>query len=275
MDAPLKHIFSNVMPLAMRTMPAELRINPAFMPSPVVWTMAIKAALNCGCRPLAEFWLKEYRMSAMSIFREDASAFSRFAYREQPYYTRLFALACPYYLIFSSKQKWDESDGVSKFVYDLREVEQQLELDRLRALDKLPIGFMESATMLTIYTLVEEHRDMESAETLAEEILALYTDKRLPKRSRPRGYGDLTFCWRMMVIGYISKLRKIESWPSLDDNETFVVKKSEARLKHWFEQWKNAFKLSEIDAKRRKSSELVLSDEELRVAEHISRRVGK
>ncbi|KAJ1768528.1 hypothetical protein EV179_004607 [Coemansia sp. RSA 487] len=275
MDATLKHIFSNVMPLAMRTMPAELRINPAFMPSPVVWTMAIKAAMNCGCRSLAEFWFREYRMSAMPIFRDDASAFSRFAYRGQRHYTRLFVLSCPYYLIFSRKRQWHESNGISKFVYDLEEVEGQLELDRLRALDKLPIGFMESTTMLTIYTLVEEHRNMESAEILAEEILALHMDKCLPKRSRPRGNGDLAFCWRMMVVGYTSELRQLEARRSLDDNEAHIIKKSEARLSFWFGQWRNAFKKSKVDSNGYKSSELVLNDEELRMAEHISRRVGK
>ncbi|KAJ2554301.1 hypothetical protein EV175_002635, partial [Coemansia sp. RSA 1933] len=272
MDAPLKHIFSYVMPSAMRAMPAKLRINPAFMPSPVVWTMAIKAAIGCGCRPLAEFWIKEYRMSAMPIFRDDASAYSRFAHPGQPYYARLFVLASPYYLIFSSKQQWHESDSVSRFVYDLREVEEQLELDRLRALDKLPIGFMESATMLTIYALVDEHRNMASAEILAEEIFALYKDTNLPKRSRPRGYDDLTFCWRMMVIGYINELRKLEARLLVDDTEPYAIKMSETRLHHWFEQWKYAFKKSKMDTNRRKNSELVLSDEEFRMAECISRR---
>ncbi|KAJ2610275.1 hypothetical protein EV177_004056 [Coemansia sp. RSA 1804] len=271
MDSELKHIFSRVMPFAIRAMPAKFRIRPELMSSPTVWTMAIKAAVNCGCRPLAEHWFKEYRMSAMSIFRDDASAYSRFAFHGQPQYVRLYDLSRPYYQIFPKKWHWDQRGDTSTFVYDLQEVESQLELDRLRALDKLPLGYAESATMLNIYTLVNEHRDMHSAEILAEEIQSLHIDKCVPKASKPRGHSSLAYCWRMMVVGYINELRQASVLPMSDGHETYTIRRLERRLSYWFKQWRDAFEMVTINSNERKSDIFILSNEELSTAERISR----
>ncbi|KAJ1995208.1 hypothetical protein GGI25_002126 [Coemansia spiralis] len=266
MIAELRHIFTTVMPLTMRAMPAVLRINPQFMPSPMIWSMAIREAVDCGEQALAEYWFKEYRMSAMPLFREDASAYSRFTYRKAPKYDRLFTLSRPYYLVPQLKSPTPAKGASQEEWYSLQEVEKQLEMDRLRALDKLPLAYIDAVKMLTIYTLVEEHRNMDTAEMLADEIIALYKDTRLPKHARPRGHADMAFCWRLMVLGYGRSLRQLYNQCLLDDPNITIIRKSQTRLAHWLKKWKEAFKLTNLNNSNVNVQKIQLNDQEIRTA---------
>ncbi|KAJ2698948.1 hypothetical protein FB645_005492, partial [Coemansia sp. IMI 203386] len=267
MISELRQVFEVISPTSARKMPARLRVNPAFAPSPILWAMAIREAAKGNEPALSEYWFKEYRMSAMPIFREEASAYSRFAYRDQPKYARLFILGRPYYLVAQLERPLLEDGSSPEPWYDLAQVEKQLEMDRLRALDKLPLSYLDAFKMMTIYTLVDEHRNMDSAETLAEEIVALYRDKVVPKYSRPRGATDLASCWRMMVSGYISLLKyyrqQIESDPG-------KVNKCKARLVYWYKQWKRERQRSGVNTGIPGHSSMLLSNEEARLAESIS-----
>ncbi|KAJ1823078.1 hypothetical protein LPJ56_000413 [Coemansia sp. RSA 2599] len=267
MISELRQVFEVISVNSMRKMPAKLRINPAFAPSPILWAMAIREAAKAGESALSGYWFKEYRMSAMPIFREEASAYSRFAYRDQPKFARLFVLGRPYYLVAQLERPLLEDGSSPVPWYDLGQVEKQLELDRLRALDKLPMSYLDAFRMLTIYALVDEHRNMDSAEALAEEIIALHRDKTVPKYSRPRGATDLASCWRMMVSGYIGLLkyyhRQVESDPS-------EVKRCKERLVRWYKQWKKERQRSGVHIGIPGHSRMLLSEQDIALAESIS-----
>ncbi|KAJ1648178.1 hypothetical protein LPJ64_000538 [Coemansia asiatica] len=266
MISELRQVFEVISPNSARKMPARLRINPAFAPSPILWAMAIREAAKAGESALSEYWFKEYRMSAMSIFREEASAYSRFAYRDQPKYARLFILGRPYYLVAQLERPLLKDGSLPVPWYDLEQVEKQLEMDRLRALDKLPLSYLDAHKMMTIYTLVDEHRDMDSAETLADEITALYRDKTVPKYSRPRGATDLASCWRMMVSGYIGLLKHYQQQV---DNDPSEAKKCKMRLVHWYKQWKKERQRSGSLVGIPGHSRMLLGDQEITLAESI------
>ncbi|KAJ1719886.1 hypothetical protein LPJ53_005421 [Coemansia erecta] len=234
MISELRHIFEVVIPAAMRAMPPKLRINPAFMPSPIIWNMAIREAAKAGERTLAEYWFKEYRMSAMPLFREEASAYSRFTNRDKPKYARLFLLGRPYYMIPNLPQPLLEDGSQPSPWYNLSEVEVQLEMDRLRALDKLPLAHLDAVKMLGIYTTVDEHRNMESAELLADEIGVLYRDKMVPRYSRARGAADLAVCWKLMVKGYLKELAYLQQQV---EHDVVAVNRCKKRLVVWYKRW--------------------------------------
>ncbi|KAJ1931703.1 hypothetical protein FBU59_006623 [Linderina macrospora] len=194
--------------------------------------------MECGERTLAEYWFKEYRMSAMSIFREEGSSYSRIIHKDMPMYARLFNLANPYYIIPPIWRPLDKSGREQDPAYDLAEVEQQLEMDRLRALDKLPLPFKGARKMLAIYTCVEEHRDLKAAESLAAEVIALSQDRALPRSLRRISSVDFALCWRYMVKGYLGELQYLQAAPTPD----FVaVRMLSGRLVHWHREWEKAY----------------------------------
>lgn len=272
----LRFVFETVMPNTMRSMPAKYRLDPAFMPSPVIWSMAIREAARAGDTALAELWFKEYRMSAMPIFREESSAYSRFVHRKQPKYARLLILSRPYYIIPPIKLPSSKNGTAPEPWYNLEQVEKQLEMDRLRALDKLPLAYLDATKMLVIYTRVKEHRDMESAEVLAGEIRALYEDKELPKHCRPRGNADLAYCWKVMVIGYINFL---QDWVAhqlsraSSSSEVAELGKAKERLIYWYRQWRMATMAAEKEQKYPRTSNIALPQDMIDFVENTYREI--
>ncbi|KAJ2160463.1 hypothetical protein GGF46_002225 [Coemansia sp. RSA 552] len=234
---PMRQLFETVIPRAARKMPARFRINPNFMLSPVIWSTAISGAVACGERALAEYWFKEYRMFAMPTFREESSAYSRFANRGWPKYSRLFLLARPYYLIPRIEHPAPKDGTAPVAQYDLREVEVQLEMDRLRALDKLPLAVKDALQMLKIYTQVDEHRDMPGAEVLADEVRALSQDKSIPFVCRPRGSTDLVYLWKLMVTGYLSLLQQQQQELSTEIVDPSDLEKVRERIAFWYRRY--------------------------------------
>ncbi|KAJ1889157.1 hypothetical protein LPJ66_008185 [Kickxella alabastrina] len=271
MISELRQVFEVIIPAVMRKLPPALRINPAFTPSPIIWTMAIREAAKSGDRVLAEYWFKEYRMSAMPIFREEASAYSRFVYRNQPKYARLFILGRPYYVVPQLRRALLDDGSVPEPWYDLREVEKQLEMDRLRALDKLPLSHLDAVRMMTIYATVDEHRDMESAELLADEIVALYQDSTVPKYSRPRGAADMALCWKLMVSGYLGVLRYQQQQIGYSASS---VRKTKERLVYWYSEWSKAFKRANVHPDIPGHIRMALSKQEIGVIETIRRSIS-
>ncbi|KAJ2613524.1 hypothetical protein H4S08_002151 [Coemansia sp. RSA 1365] len=265
----MRNIFDEVIPRVSRAMPPRLRISPSFMQSPVMWLMAIRGAAKCGERALAEYWFKEYRMSAMPLFREEASAYSRFVYRTLPKYARLFSLGRPYYTIPRINRPLLDNDIVPTPWYDLQEVEVQLEMDRLRALDKLPLDYHGASRMLTIYSQVEEHQNMESAEVLAEEIQALYKDQQVPKSARPRDAKDMATSWKKMVVGYINLLRRQQSDLDLSCANPSDVRRTQERLAFWFQKWRTAFEKTGISPRASAYVHMALVPEEVQLAQTI------
>ncbi|KAJ2720891.1 hypothetical protein GGI07_004336 [Coemansia sp. Benny D115] len=272
MVAELRQIFEVVMPQSMRKMPAALRINPAFMPSPIIWAVAIREAMKNNERVLAEYWFKEYRMSAMPIFREEASAYSRFAFRNQPKYARLFLLSRPYYVIAQIRRPVSTENELDVLLpwYDLKEVEKQLQLDRLRVLDNLPLSYMDAAKMLSIYATVDEHRNMDSAEIMAEEINSLYLDKAVPKYSKPRGYEDLAMCWKMMVSGYQGLLRYQQH--QVECKKSDIVKTKE-RLDYWYKRWESAVQKTSVNPEIPSHRRMALSGQDIKLLDSILKNV--
>ncbi|KAJ2366672.1 hypothetical protein H4S01_002576 [Coemansia sp. RSA 2610] len=236
----LKQVFEVVMPAAMRKVPIKLRALRAYVASPFIWLMAIRGAAECGDESLANLWFRLYRMSAMPIFREPASAYIRLESKKLSRHSLLAQLALPYYCTPRFARLRAEDKKVPTPWYDLRHVEMQLEMDRLRALDKLPIPYKGIEKMLTIYTRVDEHRDMERAEELAEEVNALFADKQAPHYVRPVSHVDLAKCWKGMIFGYIALLRQQQN--ELLSNLTMQsdIARSKARLAFWYRAWKQA-----------------------------------
>ncbi|KAJ1949181.1 hypothetical protein EC988_004874, partial [Linderina pennispora] len=241
MMSQIRHIFEGVIPAAIRSMPPADRLNPALLPTPLTWGYVIAVAMECSERTLAEYWFKEYRMSAMPVFREEGSSYSRIINQNIPPYARLFNLANPYYIIPAIWRPLDKNRQEQNPAYDLAEVEQQLEMDRLRALDKLPLPFKGVRKMLAIYTCVDEHRNLEAAESLASEIIALSEDRALPRNLRKITSVDFAQCWRHMVKGYLGELQYQQAMPSPD----YVASRALAeRMVHWFDEWKKAYALA-------------------------------
>ncbi|KAJ1824250.1 hypothetical protein GGH91_001256 [Coemansia sp. RSA 2671] len=230
----LRQVFEVVMPEMLRALPLRCRTRPNLISLPDIWTVAISEAVKGGHHELAKLWFTEYRMSAMPLFREEGSSYSRIVCQDLPSYVRLLRLSPPYYVVPQIGRRGHEPGVPASTWYDLEQVEMQLEMDRLRALDKLPLPYYEAAKMLNIYTNVPEHNDMCAAEGLAAEILALNADVRIPVRSRPNGSLDLAYCWKNMVSGYIYLLRQQLLVPSVDD---VAVAKTKERLAHWFKMW--------------------------------------
>ncbi|KAJ2044541.1 hypothetical protein H4S04_006153 [Coemansia sp. S16] len=230
----LRHVFEFVIPEVLRALPLGLRTRPNLVLLPDVWTVAILEAVRCGHLELANLWFTEYRMSAMPLFREEGSPYSRVICQNLPPYVRLLRLSSPYYLIPQLGRPSLEPGVPPNPWYDLEQVEMQLEMDRLRAIDKLPLPYYEAAKMLNIYTTVAEHNNMQAAEGLAAEILALNSDTRIPLRSRPKGSLDLAYCWKLMVSGYIYLQKQQQRMPKVDET---AVAKTKERLAHWFKMW--------------------------------------
>ncbi|KAJ2872116.1 hypothetical protein GGH93_004288 [Coemansia aciculifera] len=230
----LRHVFEFVIPEVLRALPLGLRTKPNLVLLPDVWTVAILEAIRCGHLELAKLWFTEYRMSAMPLFREEGSPYSRIICQDLPSYVRLLRLSSPYYLIPQLGRPPLEPGVPANPYYDLEQVEMQLEMDRLRAIDKLPLPYYEAAKMLNIYTTVAEHNNMQAAEGLVAEILALNSDTRIPLRSRPKGSLDLAYCWKLMVSGYIYLQKQQQMMPKVDDT---AVAKTKERLAHWFKMW--------------------------------------
>ncbi|KAJ2492509.1 hypothetical protein IWW37_001414 [Coemansia sp. RSA 2050] len=230
----LREVFEVVMPEMLRALPLIYRTKPNMVSLPDIWTVAISEAVKGGHLDLAKLWFTEYRMSAMPLFREEGSPYSRVVCQSLPSYVRLLRLSSPYYLIPQIGRRALEPGVSAGPWYDLEQVEMQLEMDRLRALDKLPLPYYEAAKMLNIYANVAEHNDMRAAEGLAAEIMALNADGRIPARSRPNGGLDLAYCWKNMVSGYIYLLKQQQLMPSVDD---VAVAKTRERLTHWFKMW--------------------------------------
>ncbi|KAJ1865422.1 hypothetical protein LPJ73_000008 [Coemansia sp. RSA 2703] len=266
MISELRQIFEVVMPASMRAMPPELRINPAFMPSPIIWNMAIREAAKAGERTLAEYWFKEYRMSTMPLFREEASAYSRFTYRDKPKYARLFLLGRPYYMIPNLRRPLLEDGSEPSPWYDLGEVEVQLEMDRLRALDKLPMAHLDAVKMLTIYTTVDEHRNMESSELLADEINVLYLDKMVPRYSRARGAADLAVCWKLMVKGYLGAIAYLQQQV---EHDIVAINRYKKRLAFWYRKWTDDVAKSRAHGDISGHHRMVLSKQDISLIESI------
>ncbi|KAJ2808116.1 hypothetical protein H4R20_000998 [Coemansia guatemalensis] len=265
----MRNIFDEVIPRVSHAKPPRLRISPSFMQSPVMWLMAIRGAAKCGERALAEYWFKEYRMSAMPLFREEASAYSRFVFRTLPKYARLFSLGRPYYTIPRINRPLLDNDIVPTPWYDLQEVEVQLEMDRLRALDKLPLDYHGASRMLTIYTQVEEHQNMDSAEIIAEEIQALYKDQQVPKSARPRDAKDLATSWKKMVVGYINLLRRQQGELDLSCVNPSDVRRTQERLAFWFQKWRTAFEKTDVSPRASAYVHMALAPEEVQLAQTI------
>ncbi|KAJ1668029.1 hypothetical protein GGF38_002729, partial [Coemansia sp. RSA 25] len=236
---------------------------------PDVWTTAISQAIRCGHLELAKLWFTEYRMSAMPLFREEGSPYSRIICQGLPSYVRLLRLSSPYYLI---PQLGRQPLGHGVFPnpwYDLEQVEMQLEMDRLRAMDKLPLPYFEAAKMLNIYTTVDEHNDMHAAESLAAEILALGSDTRIPSRSRPNSNLDFAYCWKLMVSGYIYLLKQQQMLPTGDDT---AMAKTKERLAHWFKMWSTATSQHKLTPGDSRHSVTMLSPEQV---EFVRTTIGK
>ncbi|KAJ2078472.1 hypothetical protein H4R24_004450 [Coemansia sp. RSA 988] len=265
----MRNVFDEVIPRVSHAMPPRLRISPSFMQSPVMWLMAIRGAAKCGERALAEYWFKEYRMSAMPIFREEASAYSRFVYRTLPKYARLFSLGRPYYAIPRINRPLVDNDIAPTPWYDLQEVEMQLEMDRLRALDKLPLDYHGASRMLTIYSQVEEHQNMDSAEILADEIQALHKDLQVPKSARPRDANDLATSWKKMVVGYINLLRRQQGDLDLSIVNPSDVRRTQERLAFWFQKWRTAFEKTGVSPRASTYVHMALAPEEAQLAQTI------
>ncbi|KAJ2715854.1 hypothetical protein H4R19_000971 [Coemansia spiralis] len=244
MVGELRHVFATVIPTTARKMPPQFRVNQVFLQSPLLWSIAIQGAASCGERALADYWFKEYRMSAMPLFREPASAYSRFTARGLPAYARLFILAQPYYAIPKLRRPppppadTGEPPSPPAPWYDLREVETQLQMDRLRALDKLPLPFIGAYRMLLIYASVDEHRSMDNAEAVADEIHALAQDRHLPRSVVPRGSATLARCWKLMVLGYVAVLQQQRldlALPCAPPPST--IRRTQERIVHWHHLW--------------------------------------
>ncbi|KAJ2745935.1 hypothetical protein GGI20_001750 [Coemansia sp. BCRC 34301] len=233
----LRRIFEVVMPNALRALPLGLRTKPNLILLPDVWTVAISEAIRCGHLELAKLWFTEYRMSAMPMFREEGSPYSRIICQGLPSHIRLLRLGSPYYLIPQLGRRPLGHGVFPSPWYDLEQVEMQLEMDRLRAMDKLPLAYFEAAKMLNIYTTVAEHNNMAAAESLAAEILALNSDTRVPSRYRPSGNLDLAYCWKLMISGYIYLLNQQQMLTNADD---MAMAKTKERLGHWFKMWSTA-----------------------------------
>ncbi|KAJ1958960.1 hypothetical protein GGI12_004591, partial [Dipsacomyces acuminosporus] len=237
----IRHIFEDVVPTTTRGMPAHLRINPSFIPTPFLWTTAIKWAYKCGSADLAQYWFKEYRMSAMPLFREESSAFSRDYKRRFPPSSRLFSLATPYYPFVRAPKPGLGGDNRASSVcdakYDLKYAEMQLEMDRLRALDKLPMPSTGALLMLSIYTEVDEHRDMDAAELLAEEIIVFSQSK---SHHPPEKISSFSIClsWKLMIQGYVEDIRQQQSLATPD---IATINKAKVRIAHWYGLWKQAY----------------------------------
>ncbi|KAI8324244.1 hypothetical protein GQ54DRAFT_296247 [Martensiomyces pterosporus] len=257
----MRHIFEVVIPTTTRAMPAYMRVSTDFMPMPFTWANVIRWAAGCGARDLAQYWFKEYRMSAMPIFREESSAFSRQMRRRYAHYARLFDLATPYYSVTSIARPVQEDGTLPTPWYDLRQAEMQIEIDRLRALDKLPLPFTGAARMLTIYTLVDEHRDMDSAEIVASEIVALSEDKALPVSAWKPGCTALAYNWKKMIDGYTEVLRHQQGLLSPD---AAVVNRIKERIVYWHGMWSRAYKKAMSRAHfDRKKSDITKEQKEL------------
>ncbi|KAJ2909803.1 hypothetical protein GGI21_001512, partial [Coemansia aciculifera] len=257
----LRHIFEVVMPAVLRALPLTLRTKPNLIVLPDLWTMVISEAIKCGHLELAKLWFAEYRMSAMPLFREEGSPYSRIICQDLPPHVRLLRLSRPYYLIPQLARRPSSQDAFADTWYDLEQVEMQLEMDRLRAMDKLPLPYFEAARMLNIYTTVVEHRDMDAAESLAAEILALNSDTKIPWHSRPNGNLDLAYCWKSMVSGYSFQLKQQQLLPNGDDTAVAATKE---RLAHWFKMWNTATSKHKIVPGDKRHSAAMLSPEQVR-----------
>ncbi|KAJ2772472.1 hypothetical protein IWQ56_001360, partial [Coemansia nantahalensis] len=278
MLAELRLVFATVMPTAARKMPPQFRVNQVFLQSPLLWSIAIQAAASCGDRPLAEYWFKEYRMSAMPLFRDPASAYSRFTARGLPAYARLFLLAQPYYVIPVLRRPPPPQPADDDAQpppppapwYVLQEVETQLQMDRLRALDKLPLPFVGAYRMLLIYTGVEEHRNMDSAEAVAEEIRALAQDKHLPRSVVPRGHETLARCWKHMVMGYVAMLQQQRLDLALDCAPMSDIRRTQERIVHWHRRWSADVQRSGALSGAHVAGSAALSPDVVRLAQQLA-----
>ncbi|KAJ2653241.1 hypothetical protein IWW40_000607 [Coemansia sp. RSA 1250] len=239
----LKLVFGVVMPEAFRNVPPHLLALQSFVISPDIWATAIRSAERCNDEVLADQWFGDYRMSVMPVLRRSSSRYMRVNLKKYPKHSLLAELALPYYSHVICK---DESELDWK--YELKRVEAQIEKDRLRALDKLPLPFKGARRMLYIATRVDEHRNMEAAEELIEEMQALFKDSKAPLYVRPmRGSVDMAHAYKLMVIGYISELARV-----LEELNAGLAKPSEhkylqKRLVHWYNEWKAVIEKTSID----------------------------
>ncbi|KAJ2577862.1 hypothetical protein GGH19_000986 [Coemansia sp. RSA 1807] len=270
----LRHIFEVVMPVAMRKVPAHLRVFRGFMPSPFTWLMAIRGAIKCGDTMLADKWFSEYRMSAMPLFREESSAYIRFESKRFSKHSLLAQLALPYYSM-SHIPRPRTSDGVVPTPwYDLQQVEQQLEIDRLRALDKLPMPFTGAAKLLAIFTRVDEHRNVDRAEELADEISALFVDTHAPRYVRPVSHVELAGCWKSMVFGYISAIKLQQQELVAGLVEPSSVKRLQVRLAFWYREWAAACNKVSLSKNDQLGKAIRLSKAHREFAEDVCRRLN-
>ncbi|KAJ2353881.1 hypothetical protein GGF43_003390 [Coemansia sp. RSA 2618] len=274
MSRELQHVFEVVMPASMRRVPVRLRSLRGFMPSPFSWLMAIRGAKECGDSALTDRWFSEYRMSAMPIFREESSAYIRLESKRFSKHSLLAQLALPYYAVSRIPRPRTDSKAVPTPWYDLQQVEQQLEIDRLRALDKLPIPFTGAAQMLTIFARVDEHRDMERCEELAEEIAALFADTQAPHYVRPVSYVELAGCWKSMVFGYIAVLKQMQLELACGIVEQSSVNGLQERLVFWYRKWAAAYKRVSLSENESPGQEIRLSSAHKEFAEDICRRLN-
>ncbi|KAJ1726922.1 hypothetical protein LPJ61_004873 [Coemansia biformis] len=271
MVGDLRHVFATVIPTTVRKMPPHFRINQVFLQSPLAWSIAIQGAAASGERALAEHWFKEYRMSAMPLFREPSSAYSRFTDRGLPAYARLFLLAQPYYTIPKLRRLPALADGTAppESWYDLQEVETQLQMDRLRALDKLPLPFSGAYRMLLIYAGVDEHRNMDSAEAVAGEIEALSQDKLLPRGVVPRGRLELARCWKQVVMGYVAVFQQQRADLALTCAPQSDIRRTQERIVHWYQRWSADFERSGACAGNRTAGNAALGADVVRLAREL------
>ncbi|KAJ2453327.1 hypothetical protein EV183_002282, partial [Coemansia sp. RSA 2336] len=238
----LKLVFGVVIPEAFRNVPPHLLTLQSFVISPDIWATAIRSAERCNDRAVADQWFGDYRMSVMPVLRRSSSRYMRVNLRRYPKHSLLAELALPYY---SHAIYENESED---WKYDLERVEAQIEKDRLRALDKLPIPFKGARQMLYITTRVNEHRNMEAAEELIEEIQALFKGGKAPAYVWPmRGSVDMAHAYKLMVIGYINELARV-----LEELNAGLAKPSEhkylqKRLVHWHNEWRSMIEKTSVD----------------------------
>ncbi|KAJ2844549.1 hypothetical protein IWW36_005143 [Coemansia brasiliensis] len=182
-------------------------------------------------------------MSVMPVLRRSSSRYMRVNLKRYPRRSLLAELALPYYCHVVCHDEYELD-----WKYELEKVEAQIEKDRLRALDKLPLPFKGARRMLYIATRVDEHRDMAAAEELIEEMQAQFKDNNAPMYARPmRGYVDMAHAYKLMVIGYIKELARV-----LGELNAGLAKPSEhkylqKRLVHWYNEWKAAIKETSVD----------------------------
>ncbi|KAJ2543068.1 hypothetical protein GGH12_000979 [Coemansia sp. RSA 1822] len=246
MTDKLQYVFKVVMPVAKRNVPGDIKSPHRFETGPLAWATAIQAMSNSGKFDLAKKWFDKYRAEVVPKLREESSSFAKqWSKFSEP--SRFALLASPYYAA-AQIVRYRTSDDTSIPWYNLKQVEQLLELDQLREQDKLTRPFTGSVQMLQVFTGVDEHFSMDQAEALIKDVGVPYPVTKKLRYIRPDSYTKLAMCYKMMVDGYLTmSLKQKEQLGKAYKTDSGAMETKE-RIKFWFE------KLQPVRAKALKES---------------------